>query len=99
LQILNFQFPIQTSKNHIKRLTLPAARAILPAKIKGRRCQKNEIGPLCSERGGGAYYISDPDISDILLKSEIVVARALKPPAGSVRIPTAILMHEQPVIY
>jgi len=35
--------------------------------------QKNEIAPLRSERGGGAYYISDPDISDILLNRKLLL--------------------------
>jgi hypothetical protein len=30
--------------------------------------QKNESSPLRFERGAGGYYLSDPDISDILFE-------------------------------
>ncbi|HXR08446.1 MAG TPA: hypothetical protein VN765_14015 [Candidatus Acidoferrum sp.] len=38
--------------------------------------QKNGTGLLRPKQGRGVYYISDRDISDILLKSEIVFARS-----------------------
>jgi hypothetical protein len=31
--------------------------------------QKNENSPLRDKRGGGVYYVSDPDISDFLFET------------------------------